>query len=562
MAWRNLQTVVRVLKQRPALVNNLLLDKSWTWRAAFMRRLGHFAPAAQTGFYKHSLSPNGSHSLIGPSVSNHVRASSTVALTSSLYTSLSRGPYSAVTDQDIQFFNKVLQGRVITDSDELETYNTDWLKTVRGNSQVLLRPKTTEEVSAIVKYCHDRHLAITPQGGNTGLVGGSVPVFDEVIISTQLMNDIISIDPVSGALVCQAGCVLETLDNHVQDHGLTMPLDLGAKGSCHIGGNVATNAGGIRLLRYGSLHGSVLGLEAVLPDGEIMDCLTPLRKDNTGYDLKQLFIGSEGTLGIITKVSILCPQKPSAVCVALLGCESFQKVLDIFVSCKSYLGEIMSAFEFMDTQTMQLVKENLSMTSPLQDYPFYVLVECSGSNGDHDEEKLTSLLQAVMDSGAALDGTVATDSTKISNIWALRESCASALLIDGYNYKYDVSLPLQNFYKLAEAMRERLKDHAIRTVAYGHVGDGNLHLNFTTAKYCPETMALIEPFIYDWVAQHRGSISAEHGLGLKKRQYIYHSKTPAAVALMASIKKAVDPRGIMNPYKVLPQVNKGEHSSS
>ncbi|GFR77757.1 D-2-hydroxyglutarate dehydrogenase, mitochondrial [Elysia marginata] len=375
---------------------------------------------------------------------------------------------------------------------------------------------------------------------------------------TSSFKFLIQVTKLSCALVCQSGCVLETLDSHVQDHGLTMPLDLGAKGSCHIGGNVATNAGGIRLLRYGSLHGSVLGLEAVLPDGEVMDCLTPLRKDNTGYDLKQLFIGSEGTLGIITKVSILCPQKPNAVCVALLGCETFQKVLDIFVSCKSYLGEIMSAFEFLDSESMELVKENLSLSSPLQQYPFYVLVECSGSNGDHDEQKLTNMLQAVMDSGAALDGTVATDSTKINNIWALRESCAAALLKDGYNYKYDVSLPLQHFYSLAEEMRERVKDHAIRTVAYGHVGDGNLHLNVTTAKYCPATMALIEPFIYDWVAQHRGSISAEHGLGLKKRQFIYHSKTPAAVALMASIKQAIDPRGIMNPYKVLPQAAKKE----
>ncbi|RUS80053.1 hypothetical protein EGW08_012170 [Elysia chlorotica] len=505
--------------------------------------------------------PSPYHPHLGSPVLSSVRTSSTVALTSSRLTSLTRGPYSVVNDEDIQFFNKVLEGRVITDKDELESHNTDWLKTVKGNSQVLLRPKTTEEVSAIVKYCHDRYLAVVPQGGNTGLVGGSVPVFDEVIISTQLMNNIISINPVSGALICQAGCILETLDSHVQEHGLTMPLDLGAKGSCHIGGNVATNAGGIRLLRYGSLHGTVLGLEAVLPDGEIMDCLTPLRKDNTGYDLKQLFIGSEGTLGIITKVSILCPQKPNAVCVALLGCESFQKVLDIFVACKSHLGEIMSAFEFMDSQTMQLVKENLSMTSPLVDYPFYTLVECSGSNGTHDEEKLTKMLQAVMDDGAALDGTVATDSTKIYNIWALRESCASALMKDGYNYKYDVSLPLEHFYTLAEVMRERVKNHAIRTVAYGHVGDGNLHLNFTTAEYCPATMALIEPFIYDWVAKHRGSISAEHGLGFKKRQFIYHSKTPSAVALMATIKKAVDPRGIMNPYKVLPEVTNGENES-
>ncbi|GFO13968.1 D-2-hydroxyglutarate dehydrogenase, mitochondrial [Plakobranchus ocellatus] len=497
------------------------------------------------------------HSTFQPIVKT-IRFSSTVTLTSSQFTNLPRGPYSVVNDQDIQFFKKVLQGRVTTDSNELEFHNTDWLKTVRGSSKVLLRPKTTEEVSAVVKYCSDRHLAITPQGGNTGLVGGSVPVFDEIIISTQLMNEINSLDPVSGILVCQAGCILEMLDNHVQEHGLTIPLDLGAKGSCHIGGNVATNAGGIRLLRYGSLHGSVLGLTVVLPNGEVMDCLTPLRKDNTGYDLKQLFIGSEGTLGIITGVSIVCPQKPNAVSVALLGCENFQKVLDIFVTCKSHLAEIMSAFEFMDSPSMELVKGNLSLVSPLSEFPFYVLVECSGSDGTHDEEKLMKMLQAVMNRGEALDGIVATDYAKIENIWALRENCALALLKDGYNYKYDVSLPLQHFYTLVEEMRERLKDHVIRTVAYGHVGDGNLHLNFTTSKYCAATMALIEPFLYNWVARHDGSVSAEHGLGLKKRDFIYHSKTPSAVSLMATIKKAIDPQGIMNPYKVLPQVIRGE----
>lgn len=256
----------------------------------------------------------------------------TVELTRVRYPDLKRGPYSNVTDTDISRFKEILPGaeRVITDASELIGYNTDWLKTCRGSSQVLLQPKTTEEVSSILHHCHDNNLAVVPQGGNTGLVGGSVPVFDEVIISTQLMNDIISLDTLSGILICQAGCILGNLDSFVSDQGFTMPIDLGAKGSCHIGGNLATNAGGVRLLRYGSLHGSVLGLEAVLANGEVLDCLSSLRKDNTGYDLKQLFIGSEGTLGIITKAAILCPQKPKAVSVAFLGksqCDISQVVI-------------------------------------------------------------------------------------------------------------------------------------------------------------------------------------------------------------------------------------------
>lgn len=478
-----------------------------------------------------------------------------MALTSSRYKNqVKRGPYAVLNDLDVASFEKIVPGRVTTNNDELTAYNTDWLKTVRGESKVLLRPKTTEEVSAIVKYCSQKNLAINPQGGNTGMVGGSVPVFDEVIVSTQLMNKVISLDSLSGTLVCQAGCVLESLYEYVAEHGLTMPLDLGAKGSCHIGGNVSTNAGGIRLLRYGSLHGSVLGIEAVLPNGEVLDCLSTLRKDNTGYDLKQLFIGSEGTLGIITAVSIVCPQQPQTYSVAFLGCESFTKVLDVFKSCKSYLGEVLSAFEFMDSQSMIVVKENLGLSNPISDHPFYVLVECSGSNGQHDEEKLLSLLQHVTDQGQALDGIIATDVSKIKNIWNLRESCAQALLHDGYCYKYDVSLPLSVLYQLVEDMRNRLTDRVIRVVAYGHVGDGNLHLNITSKEYDPETMALIEPFVYDAVSKHRGSVSAEHGLGFKKRNFIYHSKTQSAVSLMATIKKAVDPNGIMNPYKVLPDV--------
>ncbi|KAJ2766128.1 D-lactate ferricytochrome c oxidoreductase, partial [Coemansia nantahalensis] len=212
------------------------------------------------------------------------------------------------------------------DAAELEGFNNDWLGKYRGRSQVVLRPKTTAEVAGILRYCNDERIAVVPQGGNTGLVGGGVPVGDEVVLSLRNLNKVRSYDEASGILVCDAGCVLEELDNFVAERSHVMPLDLGAKGSCHIGGNVATNAGGIRFLRYGSLHGSVLGLEVVLPDGTVLDNLSTLRKDNTGYDLKQLFIGSEGTLGVITGVSIATPRRPSAVNVAVLGVPSYAGV--------------------------------------------------------------------------------------------------------------------------------------------------------------------------------------------------------------------------------------------
>ncbi|XP_052819696.1 D-2-hydroxyglutarate dehydrogenase, mitochondrial-like [Mya arenaria] len=491
---------------------------------------------------------SGTHRLFHKSTSNAIE------FTSVRYPNLKRGQYSNVSDVDIAAFEKILPGaqRVITDASELEGYNTDWIKTCRGRSQVLLKPKETEEVSAILKICHERNLAVVPQGGNTGLVGGSVPVFDEIIISTQLMNTVISLDSLSGILTCQAGCILGNLNDYVSEHNLTMPLDLGAKGSCHIGGNLATNAGGVRLLRYGSLHGSVLGLEAVLPDGEVLDCMSSLRKDNTGYDLKQLFIGSEGTLGIITAASILCPQKSQAVNVAFLGVDSFDRVLEVFKESKHQLAEILSAFEFLDSEALAVCTDNLKLNSPLSSHPFYVLIETSGSNSAHDEEKLNTFLESMMDAGKVLDGTVVAEPTKIQYIWGLRERVAEGLMHDGYCYKYDVSLPLSAFYQLVTDMRARIGSKATRVIGYGHVGDGNLHFNVTSPQYDPEVMALIEPFIYDWVANYKGSISAEHGLGFKKREYIYHSKSRSAVKMMKALKTLVDPNGILNPYKFLP----------
>ncbi|XP_002732875.2 D-2-hydroxyglutarate dehydrogenase, mitochondrial-like [Saccoglossus kowalevskii] len=331
-----------------------------------------------------------------------------------------------------------------------------------------------------------------------------------------------------------------------------MPLDLGAKGSCHIGGNVSTNAGGIRLLRYGSLHGSVLGVEAVLADGTVIDCLSSLRKDNTGYDLKQLFIGSEGTLGMVTKVSILCPRRPKSVNVAFLGCSSFDDVLATFKDAKGMLEEVLSAYEFLDHECMKINVKYLNMTNPLSDYPFYVLVETSGSNAAHDEEKLNTFLETVMETGHVVDGTVATDISKIKNIWSLRESIAEALMHDGTVYKYDVTLPQDQFYEIVEDMRDRVGDAATRVVGYGHVGDGNLHLNITSPTHSPTLLASIEPFVYEWVAKHSGSISAEHGLGFKKKNYIQYSKSNSAIKLMQDMKKLMDPKGILNPYKTVP----------
>ncbi|XP_066476318.1 D-2-hydroxyglutarate dehydrogenase, mitochondrial isoform X2 [Tiliqua scincoides] len=474
-----------------------------------------------------------------------------VMLTSERY-GLQRLPFAYISSSDVSFFEQLMPGRVVTDVDELKFFNVDWLKSVRGCSKVLLKPQTTQEVSKILRYCNERNLAVNPQGGNTGLVGGSVPVFDEIILSTALMNQVISFDNVSGILVCQAGCILENLNQYLEPLDFIMPLDLGAKGSCHIGGNVATNAGGLRLLRYGSLRGTVLGLEVVLADGSILNCLASLRKDNTGYDLKQLFIGSEGTLGVITTVSIFCPQKPKSVNLAFLACSSFSQVLRTFTTCKGMLGEILSAYEFMDNDCMKLVERHLKLTNPVAESPFYILIETSGSNSGHDEEKLNHFLEHVMASDLVVDGTLASEDKKIKALWALRERITEALTHDGFVFKYDVSLPVERIYDLVTDMRARLGRSAKNVVGYGHLGDGNLHLNVTAESYSHSLLEAIEPYVYEWTSQYHGSISAEHGLGFKKKHCIHYSKPQEAVLLMQQFKTMLDPKGILNPYKTLP----------
>ena len=320
------------------------------------------------------------------------------------------GGYSRLSDLDVQHFASIVgAGHVITAPAELEPFNTDWMGKYRGQSALALRPGSTQEVSRILAHCHARRLPVVPQGGNTGLVGGSVPIEDEIVLSLSRMNRILSLDETAGSLTCEAGCVLETLQQHVGARGFAMPIDLGAKvrtrcvhaacargvcmrcacsvctdcawsvpprltslvlgsqGSCQIGGNLSTNAGGLRFLRYGSLRGSLLGLEAVLADGTVLDNLSPLRKDNTGYDLGQLFIGSEGTLGVITGCSLALPPLPSSVHLAFLGLSSFDAVLAAYAAARRHLGETLSAVEFLDRASMDLVIEQQPSTrDPLQ----------------------------------------------------------------------------------------------------------------------------------------------------------------------------------------------------
>lgn len=485
-----------------------------------------------------------------------------VALTSNAYPHLKRNPeFAEITAEDVKYFRDVLgaESAVIDGvtnedaADDIQPFNGDWMRKYRGQTKLVLKPQNKEELSQVLQYCNGRKLAVVPQGGNTGLVGGSVPVFDEIVVNTSRMNQIRSFDAASGVLVADAGVILEVADQYLAQHDHLFPLDLGAKGSCHIGGNVATNAGGLRLLRYGSLHGSVLGLEAVLPDGTIVDALSTLRKNNTGYDLKQLFIGAEGTIGIITGVAIQCPPRPKATNVAYFGLESYEQVQRAFITAKGQLTEILSAFELMDGRSQKLVHHSTSSTYPLEgEYPFYVLIETSGSNSEHDMAKLESFLEHIMSEGIVADGVLAQDETQFQSLWRWREGITESLSHLGGTYKYDVSIPLPDLYQIVEDCRARLDSLGLvgeddeskpvrAVVGYGHMGDANLHLNVSVRQYSKEVEKAIEPWVYEWIQQRSGSISAEHGLGLAKKEFIGYSQNDTMVKLMKQLKNLYDP---------------------
>ncbi|CAL9737737.1 D-2-hydroxyglutarate--pyruvate transhydrogenase Dld2p [Monosporozyma servazzii] len=497
---------------------------------------------------------------------------STIKLTSDNYPQVKRdNKFKKLTSDDLEYFGSILSPQemiVAKDCDELNLYNTDWTHKYKGQSNIVVKPKSVEKISLIMNYCNKERIAVVPQGGNTDLVGGSVPVFDELILSLSNLNKIRSFDGLTGILKCDAGAILEEVDNYLKDNGHLFPLDLGAKGSCQIGGCVATNAGGQRLIRYGSLHGNVLGLEVVLPDGTIMDGMHSLRKDNTGYDLKQLFIGSEGTIGIITGISILTPTNPKATNVSFLAVNNFKDIETVFKKAKNDLNEIMSAFEFMDMKSMQLTKKHLNETDgnisfPLEsDYPFYILIETSGSNKDHDDAKLEKFLEDVMGDETVIDGTMAQDVSEIENLWKWREMIPESCQAEGAVYKYDVSLPLSQLYSLVELTNAKLaKDgllydpeinaegQVIGAVGYGHIGDGNLHLNVAAKEYNKTIEKCLEPYIYEAVSDLKGSISAEHGIGFQKKKYLHYSKSPVEIKMMKDIKNHFDPHGILNPYK-------------
>jgi len=484
---------------------------------------------------------------------------------------IDRNPnFKVIADSDVQHFESILPKKgVVTDAEEILPWNSDWTKKFVGQSKLMLKPSSSEEVAAILSYCNQHKIAIVPQGGNTGLVGGSQPIFDEVILNMSNMNKIINFDESYGIITAEGGVILETMQNYLNEVGYCMPLDLGAKGSCQIGGNLSTNAGGIHFIRHNSLHANCIGLKAVLASGEILDNITTLRKDNTGYDLKHLFIGAEGTLGVITECAILCPPEPKSRQLAIVACETFEDVVEILKSAKLQLSDILQACEFMDRDSMAAVLEQHGKDEVFDKaYPFYQIIEVASNNDPEivpeDSERLLEFIDSV--SEHIHDGIVPQGETQAHQIWYLRENVADACVKYGYCLKYDVSLHSKDFYKLVEETRNVIKNSSeftqsereqVLTTGYGHIGDGNLHLNVSIPGYDSPAFQdklnkVVEPFVMSFVKQAKGSVSAEHGICFQKTSFLEYSKSKPMIDYMQRIKSVFDPNGIMNPYKVLP----------
>ena len=452
--------------------------------------------------------------------------------------------------------------QVLTDGD-LSAWELDWRKRWRGKALAVVRPGSTDEVAAVVRACAAHRTPIVPQGGNTGLVGGGVPDASgtQVLLSLTRLNRIRGLDRANLTLVAEAGCVLQKVQQAADDAGLLLPLSLAAEGSCTIGGNLATNAGGTQVLRYGNARALCLGLEVVTASGDVWHGLGGLRKDNTGYDLRDLFIGSEGTLGIITAATLALHARPAATMTALAACASLDDAVALLGLAQQQLGAGLTGFEAMNAFSLALVARHMpQLQQPLPASPWTVLLELSDNEGEvHARERFEGVLGAALERGVIGDAAIAESVAQSRAMWHLRESIPLAQAEEGLNIKHDIALPVSRLAAFCVEAEARLQRAApgMRLVNFGHLGDGNLHFNVQApegadaAAFLREREHEINAIVYGAVAAHGGSISAEHGIGALKRDELPHYKDATALALMRAVKQALDPLGLLNPGRVL-----------
>ena len=456
-------------------------------------------------------------------------------------------------EQFVKDLQQALGAEVVLVGDAVEArYHTDWSGTPPVAPWALVRPRSTEEVSTALRLCHAHRVPVVPQGGLTGLAGGAVPVEGGVAISLERMSAIEDINARSAVMQVQAGATLQAVQEAAVEAGLVFGVDLGARGSCQIGGNVATNAGGNGVLQHGMMREQVLGLEVVLADGTVLPMLRPMIKNNTGYDLKQFLIGAEGTLGVITRVLLRLRPMPQAKATALVAMPSFDQALAVLQRMQRRFGNSVAAFELMWDNFVQASVQWQHLQAPFAErHPFLALIDVDGKDEASLREAVEEALGEAMEAGDVVDAVIAQSHAQAKTLWKLREAPAELNTHMHPPINFDVSLPQSEIGKFADAIQAafdaRWPGHF--TLFFGHVGDGNLHVSTDGASVHGECEA-VEAELYRVVGAFHGSVSAEHGIGLHKKPFLAMSRTPAELAAMRAIKAALDPLDLMNPGKV------------
>ncbi|MEH2526512.1 MULTISPECIES: FAD-binding oxidoreductase [unclassified Bradyrhizobium] len=451
--------------------------------------------------------------------------------------------------------NALDKGAVLSGGDIDARYHHDLAGNPVPKPRAVIRPRTTEDVSVLLRLCHREGVPVTTQGGMTGLVRGALPNANEIVLSMERMNSVEEVDASAGVAIAQAGTPLQKLQEQVEQDGLMFPLDLGARGSCTIGGNISTNAGGNRVIRYGMTRDLILGLEVVTADGTVLKGLRKYIKNNTGIDLKQLFIGSEGILGVVTRAALRVFPAPAARQVALCALTSFGQVTAFLRMARQSLGGELTAFEVMWNAYYRLVVERVKgVAGPLPTHhPFYVLLEASGSDAGRIHADLEKLLETAMDDNLILDATLSTSNASAAAIWRIRDSSVELGRTFPYTARvgFDVSLAIDRMEEYADTIGSRVRaiDPQAFAIVFGHAGDGNLHLN-VHHEHTPDKHDEFEKLVYDITGEFGGSISAEHGIGILKRPYLKMSRTEEEIETMRTLKRALDPKNILNPGRI------------
>lgn len=446
------------------------------------------------------------------------------------------------------------ENNILAHGKEKTRFTHIWKTDIPLAALAVVFPRSTEEVSAIMKLCHENNQEVVVHGGVTNLVGGTQTQKKQLVVSLEKMNSIEEIDEKSRTITVQAGVILENAIDAANDKNLFLPLSFGAKGSAQVGGVVSTNAGGLRVFRYGMTRQMVLGLEAVLPDGTIISSLKKIIKDNSGYDLKQLFIGAEGTLGIITKVVFRLQEKPQSRSSAIVGLDNYENVIALLKFMEKGLAGTLSGFELMWQRTYIAMTSAPDFSAPIpNNFPYYVFIESLGGDTSSDFNRLEDLIAGAFEKELIGDGVLTQSDRELQGIWKIREDVSVLVDLAQYDQHFDISLPIPVIGKEIDAAVEQLEklDFVENIFPFGHVADGNIHFIIGKKENSPEVVDAINAIIYGCLERNKGSVSAEHGIGLDKKKYLSTSRTENEINLMRTLKRALDTKNILNPGRII-----------